>query len=428
MGMTLGILVSSWCCMILSINSPALDYGTLPLISNHRLFTSVEKNEADPDTYHAAQVWSGEAPRRTNVDISAKTIEVVVAYCAADIQWMYDDLLGKLPNQVDATVKMTIVSKCGNEAELPKFIEDHRVKQVDILTLPNVGGCDYAYAHFINRYVAKTTPEDAASSMLLFIKDTPRNQEYFQFALHERFRGVDELIQMASRGEFVCGTKTHCSMSSYHDNKVLNTFVMGEYKRQSERAKITGDDDFSEFNALQYENLEDFHKRALNWTFPNEIFTEVCYGGSFALPGSLLLSSLSKDLRTQNAIKALEESLSRDTGTSVEEHFAERTWAGMLANPVDSDEINALRRLKGATFGGALQLEGSLVGPLLSKWKLCDRYPSLHEDYNSASCHGLPGCSQAFDTLDLIKRGIPLYEEGFSKGYWLGVEENEEEE
>ena len=51
-------------------------------------------------------------------------------------------------------------------------------------------------------------------------------------------------------------------------------------------AGIPNDIPSSEFNnPSNFSNLWDFHKRALSWTcFQNEKVTEVCYGGTFAVP------------------------------------------------------------------------------------------------------------------------------------------------
>ena len=116
-----------------------------------------------------------------------KKIEVVVAYCRSDLNWMYEHILAMIPNQKKATVKISIMSKCDEEALVPNFIDDYRVLAVNIVKLPNVGGCDYAYAHFINSYASTAKPDDAGSSLILFIKDTPRITSLFNFPYHQQY-------------------------------------------------------------------------------------------------------------------------------------------------------------------------------------------------------------------------------------------------
>lgn len=105
--------------------------------------------------------------------------------------------------------------------------------------------------------------------------------------------------------------------------------MIENYIRQSERIRLGLDTaDHSEiiqpeFNPLKYKNLEDFHKRALKWTFPNDRLAQVCYGGTFALPLSQLVA-LSKDPTISQALELLKTELARDTDVAVEEHFAER--------------------------------------------------------------------------------------------------------
>ena len=77
------------------------------------------------------------------------------------------------------------------------------------------------------------------------------------------------------------------------------------------------------FNPFNYKNLEDFHRRALKWTFPNEKLVQVCYGGTFALPLSQLVG-LSKDPTTSRALELLNTVLATDTNDAIEEHFVER--------------------------------------------------------------------------------------------------------
>ena len=332
-------------------------------------------------------LWSGEAIRQhsssslSQVQVTAdgagdngiKTVELVIAYCKADTKWIFDDVLKKIPKGIE--VNMTIISKCGNEKKLPKFAKDSRVKQFEIMTLPNVGGCDYAYAHFINHYVETATAEDAASSVIMFIKDTPRTMEYFHFIQHERYRTVKEMLAIASGGEFICGIKPHCRISTFHDTGALYRFVLGSYVRKTERT-LTGNgngngngqkDTQIGFNPYGYSSLLDFHQRALNWTFPNENVTEVCYGGTFAVPASRIMS-LAKEPVVRQVMVNLEEILSRNATTTIEEHFSERTWAGLLANPLEKEDTDAILAMK----GGIYRRTGSVMGPLMGLWnKTC---------------------------------------------------------
>jgi len=77
----------------------------------------------------------------------------------------------------------------------------------------------------------------------------------------------------------------------------------------------------SEFNSNQYHTVGDFHRHALNWSFPNKNLTEVCYGGVFVVSASRVLFLSNHQPRERQALKLIEEILGRDASISLEEHF-----------------------------------------------------------------------------------------------------------
>jgi len=302
------------------------------------------------------QLWSGEAIRpfgkvselsESGIDGSRisiariKTIELVIAYCSANLTWIYEHVLQQISKEKEITVRMTILSKCGKDADLPQFINNPLVTDVDLIKLPNVGGCDYAYAHFINYYISKTNPSEADSSLILFMKDVKRKGVLIREQGYEiTFRNVKTIIEVGSRGEFICGSQFKCNASPYHDTGLLNGFAINSYVRASDRKKGIWKENGSEFNSNQYANISDFHTRALNWTYPNKNMTEVCYGGVFAVPASRILF-LSNQPKEGRVLKLIEENLAH-TDISAEEHFIERTWAGLLAQPLNEEDIALL--------------------------------------------------------------------------------------
>lgn len=328
------------------------------------------------------QLWSGEAirpfvkiPESTESDndrggssiAKINTIELVIAYCSADLNWIYDDVLKQISEEKEITVRMTILSKCGKEADLPQFIDNHLVTDVDVVTLPNVGGCDYAYAHFINSYISKANPSDADSSLILFMKDTRRimNKDIFKtFAYHSRHRNVTEMIEIAARGEFICGAKFQCNISPFHDTNKVNSFQIQEYVRTTDKKKGAEAKRTSDFNPNRYANVGDFHRRKLNWKFPNKNLTEVCYGGVFIVPASRIMF-LSKQPNERRVLKLIEESLNRNVTIALEEHFTERTWAGLLAQPLNERDMALIYGMapgKPNFLTGRKAVAGALVG------------------------------------------------------------------
>eukprot|EP00979_Chaetoceros_neogracilis_P011120 scaffold2695_cov256-Chaetoceros_neogracile.AAC.2 len=266
---------------------------------------------------------------------SIKTIEIAVAYCSADITWLTDVIITDLYNDPNRKIVLTMLSKCGNHEFITQFLYEkfvHLDITVRINQLPNKGGCDLAYAYFINDYI-ETGSRDA-SSAILFLKDTERTKKN----CHQkgRYLTIPEMLHSISHGEFVCGVKASCGRSAYHDTSVLKKFAKHGYKRHGDGMAAVGD----EFNAANYVSLDDFITRELKWTFPNDAVTEVCYGGSFGIPASRLFA----DQRLKQDLLHLEELLREGPAMSVVEHFAERLWASFLAKPLDKLDTEIILR------------------------------------------------------------------------------------
>ncbi len=310
---------------------------------------------------HVNQLWRGEKilrPHEEDLQDNAKTnttIELVIAHCDNDLQWMHQDVLGQIPTTRSTSVKMTILSICGNTNILPDFAEDKRIDEVEVISLPNVGGHDYAYAYFMNRYMVSYSMEESLSSVILFMKDLPRGEgDKFILPHHEGYRSVGEMLDTASRGEFVCGMKPSCDVSPFHSTNVLYSF--GAPSRNN--VPLTED-----FNIHEYQSLGDFHSRALDWTFPNQNATYVCYGGTFGVPASRLIT-LSNQPRERKALGLLEEILSRESSSNatIEEDFVERTWGGLLSYPITEEQTDMIYEIS----DGNILLENDILGCLKS--------------------------------------------------------------
>jgi hypothetical protein len=171
------------------------------------------------------------------------------------------------------------------------------------------------------------------------------------------------MLEIASAGEYVCGIKTERGISTFHDTSSLYRFVIHTYVRISDRTQ-GAKKGISKFNPFGYSHLRDFHKRALNWTFPNENVTEVCYGGTFALPAYRIME-LAKDPAVRNVVMNLEEILlTRNVTSSVEEHFIERLWAGILANPLGKRNTDIILDMK----QDILFRQGNVAGAVMGVW------------------------------------------------------------
>ena len=341
---------------------------------------------------HDALLWTGEQQRNPALELEhVQKIEIVLAYCKSDISWLADELVHYVQsyrresdnndNDHDhdndvPELKITILSKCGNTNSIPDFANDinkqlsldlgeiptsnsetvesnkiHVKVDVEIVNLVNKGGCDLAYLHYINRYIMEHTAASAANTIIVFLKDSPRTNK----SLHQSggWRTVPDMIDYAARGEFICGIKTSCQKSVFHDSVIMKKYTIPLYVRHGD-ASLSGED----FNVAKYKNLKDFMNRELNWNLPNEELTEVCYGGTFAVPASRLFADpiLEKDL------KHVEQILLDGPQMSIIEHFVERLWAAFLANPLNEKDTATVTDLKDS-FAAK---NGSYMGTLMA--------------------------------------------------------------
>jgi hypothetical protein len=287
-------------------------------------------------------LWKGDAVGGDARDV--QRIHVVVSRCENSLAWLEDFTR----DFRDRDLRYTIISKCGknvdriDEALVPTKIQ-----------LPNVGGCDHSFAHWL---ATQGNMALLASDVVIFLKDTDR----VEANIHQpgAYRSLADMLRIASQTGFSCGMeptkpgwniKQPTLISAYHDTDALQTFALNKYSRWkpglNETEKTNG------FKSM-YKNLGDFHRR-LNIKIPPNV-TQVCYGGSFAV-------SMENVRRHPVELwTRLEQILSR--GDNIEEgHFAERTWAGLLATPLtNSSHIDSLRKFSSSI----LRRKGSIMGAL----------------------------------------------------------------
>jgi len=325
----------------------------------------------------SAHLWRGyNKYHQINVS-NIKNVEIVVAYCKNDLTWMDDTIINVIPPQ--SNIKLSFVSKCGQEANIPQFDKTYNNVELNVIKIENVGGCDNAYAHFINLFLENIKAErdkgihhhDLASTIILFLKDTPRTRnanphnEY-----HRPYTPFNAMLATVSNGEFACGLRNPCRKSPYNIVKQLQHFTMRDYVRHGERTEedeekmshkndgnLTLEDELvnPNFNDLSYGNLGVFHKKVLKWNFPTNI-TKVCYGGSFAIPATRLFHPTFDD---GMIFQRIEKVTTRNENT-LEEHFIERTWAGLFDKALTDEEISIINNIRNRKADCPLKYEGAV--------------------------------------------------------------------
>jgi len=264
-------------------------------------------------------------------ELSNQHIHVVVAFCHGDLGWLTDYTRGFQISSIH------IVSKCDQPiTDLPP----HATVEV----VPNVGGNDHTYAHYITNILDKKifeTYSDPENSVVVFVKDNNGlHQPHFHFNTFE-----DMLTIASSSRGFGCSLISDGHLSAYHHRDLLYTFRMPFYQRE-------GYDAASEVPFQSgYPNLGEFLKaKNLN---ADESLTHVCFGGNFA-------ASVANIKKTEETTwVGLERTLSR--GNNIEEgHFMERTWASILATPLSEEDMQTLYDFSDLMHPGSCCYQGAL--------------------------------------------------------------------
>ena len=276
-------------------------------------------------------LWKGvsypaEASSTNDIPLqSIRRVHIVVSHCKSDLHWMSKFTLGFLN-----VASIHIITKCGQEV----------VGAPDMATvekMPNVGRCDHSYARYINLILdTKLNGNKDSSSIVMFLKDDRSDQNLHQKA---GWNDYTTMIQVASSSNgFSCGLihdktlgikNARVDISTYYLTSKLLEFSQKQYTRRADM--YVGDG--IEFKS-KWSNLGSFYHDVLNAN-PSSDVVQVCFGGTFAV----LVPNIKKV--DASVWRAAENALER--GDSIEEgHFMERSWAYLLAHPLEQYQITAL--------------------------------------------------------------------------------------
>ena len=137
---------------------------------------------------------------------------------------------------------------------------------------------------------------------------------------------------------------------------------MKDYTRFSDRDGGASPDEHLS-NPHGYRSLGDFHRRGIGWEFPNRNLTMVCFGGTFALPLSRLVE-LSQEPQMKSLLCSIHSLLNRTAMPMVEEHYMERTWAGLFSRPLSQKHTEILRSMQMGRL--TLNKDPGIKGPLIA--------------------------------------------------------------
>ncbi len=270
-------------------------------------------------------LWKADKfPPVDNKDPHTKKIHIVISHCKSDLHWVSNFTQGY---NISST---HIVTKCGKSVS-------GAPGNATIQVLSNVGRCDHTYAYYISNILdEKIEKGSEKDSIVMFLKDDMSDSNLHQIGKWSDFESMVRLA--SSTNGFACGVKLpeislkmHSnSISAYYQTKLLFKYQKTPYVRNKNDYKS----DEVEFNS-NYTNLGSFYKSIAYGHIPSEL-TQVCYGGIFAA------SYTNIKRRAPSIFQKAEKILSR--GNNIQEgHLMERSWASLLATPLEPYQIEALR-------------------------------------------------------------------------------------
>eukprot|EP00984_Skeletonema_dohrnii_P030580 scaffold22177_cov90-Skeletonema_dohrnii-CCMP3373.AAC.2 len=263
-----------------------------------------------------------------------RKLHIVVSHCKTSVSWI-PRYIEKFTN----VASIHVISKCGHEVEGAPM-------GATTVVLPNVGRCDHTYAYFITTILPTLATSKDDNSIVVFLKDTVEDPVHQ--GAHFIRSDFNSLVRVSSSvNGFACGLHTDGPISAYHDASSLFQFTMGSYNRTGVYKKYADD---IPFESPSYNNLGEFYN-SLNATTSSPQIVQACYGGIFAASTANIFK---QDMKVW---KALEKSLER--GDNIQEgHYTERLWGVLLATPLESFQVEALRQhssgVRGSPHNGQL--------------------------------------------------------------------------
>jgi len=295
-------------------------------------------------------------------------LELVISHCDQSLDWIFEDLMSDnvfFGNDIDSSlssttpniVNITVFSKCGWPVKgiPPNY-------PYALVRLPNVGRNDHSFAHWLSNQ----EPSNNNNNVVLFLKDN--GNIYRKFG---RQRPLREVAYIAQGGAgFGCREErlwffmrplqqiqalrngenskvfrhykpagfsfVSCALSFFHYRSKLLKYTISDYHR----LKRDGMNSFKSPYADMGEWLEKavFAGNPSDFSLlfsPSTSLVPVCYGGNFAARRSQI------GRNPQWLYKNMASSLERGDNIA-EGHFAERSWAALLSNPLSVDDEQIL--------------------------------------------------------------------------------------
>jgi len=290
------------------------------------------------------------------------SVSLVVSFCKHDLGWLSDAVRVRVASFI-------IYSKCGLEEVANRFLKSSAwAAEGLVISLPNVGRVDHTIAYDMLNERMKADPD----SIIVYMKDTYP-------IVHQRGLETVPFFEMLRIAEgplgFGCGLRPKpnsldkaCKSSFWNSLSIYfglahpATYCEGIWKTADTHELMSVwhlTSELQQFNlrtharkrGVKYSSVDNATFRAkenfLTWLHSMHIslpepVTLVCYGGNFAV-------KVSNILRVRTPLSTMLISLSRGDNI-LEGHFAERTWAALLASRLPPKLLNQILCMSSGTL------------------------------------------------------------------------------
>lgn len=339
-------------------------------------------------------LWSGTGHSDEGETDPDLHIHIVVSHCKSPLDWLEEFTEGF------AIESLHVITKCGFPVDTPE--------SSTVIELSNVGRCDHSYAWYISNILPGLVI-DNDNSVVVFLKDDISYDNMHQLGEWSELR---HLTSLASTDQgFACGinsmdvrfSQSRFSLSAFHETKTLARFAIDSYQRNLKGYALDSTQFKSEYkslgswwNALGIEPIGDL--------------TQVCYGGVFAA------SVKNIRMHTLQFWQSLEANLSR--GNNIQEgHYAERSWAMLIATPLEQYQAQSLIDHSDGVYINMSSMHGALMQlpklflhigakattstEILSE-TLIKHLENLHSDGYKVAVHGKHDLKHDFPNVDRL--------------------------
>lgn len=246
------------------------------------------------------KVFTGDTIKKEPINLSLFRFTLVISHCDEYMYWM-QKYFKDIPLQ-----NVFIYSKCNNETI------GYTPPGAITIRLPNVGRCDHSYAHWMANYMKKE--EAVENHIVLFFK---ASRYLYQEGM--RYRSLGDVARIAKEHGFSCEAEP-LDKSYYYHLDLLRNFSIKEHRGVNVSSSYANMSQYLDEVGIELPNI-----------------SPVCFGGNFAAKATQIFPR-------KNLWSNISTSLER--GNNIEEgHFMERAWAGILSNPLGSNDAVVLQRI-----------------------------------------------------------------------------------